>query len=121
LRDAFDADAFVDYPAGAGDVAAQFAYNHFDGGVTFVTFPRQKVALFEIGCFVRHLKLTPVLQLTKREIVDTAVGDENALFDWCELLVGRAQRQHQGSVRTDQSCRTSAQNEFTVQFQVFYF
>jgi hypothetical protein len=118
---AFDADAFVDYPSGPGAVTAQLAYNWFDGGATFVTLPRQNVALLEIGYFVRDLKLTPVFQLTKRAIVDTAPGDETrwsigANYWWAghnaniKAAFGRITPAGRG-----------AQNEFTVQFQVFYF
>jgi len=118
---AFDADAFVDYPSGPGAVTAQFAYNRFDGGTTFVTLPRQNVALLEIGYFVRDLKVTPVLQLTRRGIVDTAVGDETrwsigANYWWAghnaniKAAFGRINPAGRG-----------AQNEFTLQFQVFYF
>ena len=37
---AFAGDAFLDYPSGPGAVTAQFAYNRFDGGATFMTLPR---------------------------------------------------------------------------------
>jgi len=118
---AFDADAFVDYSSGPGAVTAQVAYDHFDGGATFVTLPRQNVAFFEIGYFVRDLKLTPVLQLTKRAIVNTTAGDETrwsvgANYWWAghnaniKAAFGRINPAGRG-----------ARNEFTVQFQVFYF
>jgi hypothetical protein len=118
---AFDADAFVDYPSGPGAVTAQLAYNRFDGGTTFVTLPRQNVALLEVGYFVRDLKLTPVVQLTKRGIVDTATGDETrwsigANYWWAghnanvKVAFGRIAPVGRGS-----------QNEFTVQLQVFYY
>jgi hypothetical protein len=118
---AFDADAFVDYPSGAGAVTAQFAYNRFDGGATFATLPRQDVTLLEIGYFIRDLKLTPVLQATRRAIVDTAIGDETrwsigANYWWAghnanvKVAFGRINPAGRG-----------AQNQFTMQFQVFYY
>ena len=118
---AFDADAFVDYPSGPGAVTAQLAYNRFDGGATFVTLPRQDVVFFEIGYFVRDLKLTPVLQVTKRAIVDTAIGDETrwsigANYWWAG---------HNANIKVAfgriNPAGRDAQNEFTVQCQLFYF
>jgi hypothetical protein len=118
---AFDADGFVDYPSGPGAITAQLAYNRFDGGATFVTLPRQDVVFLEIGYFIRALKLTPVLQVTNRAIVDTAIGDETrwsigANYWWAG---------HNANVKVAygqiNAVGRGAQNEFTLQLQVFYF
>ena len=118
---AFDADAFIDYPSGPGAITAQVAYNRFDGGSTFATLPRQNVAFFEIGYLVRSWKLTPVLQVTQRAIVETTAGDETrwsvgANYWWAG---------HNANVKAafgqiDATGR-DAQSQFTVQLQVFYF
>jgi len=118
---AFDADAFIDYPSDLGAVTAQVAYHHFDGGATFVALPRQNVAFLEIGYFVRALKLTPVLQVTKRAIVNATAGDETrwsigADYWWA----GHNANVKVAFGRIDPAGR-GAQNEFTVQLQVFYF
>lgn len=118
---AYDADAFVDYPAGPGAVTAQAAYNRIDGGRTLVALPRQHVAFVEAGYLLRALKLTPVLQFTRRAVVDTAAGDETrwsvgANYWWAA---------HNANIKAAFGRITpagrGAQNEFTVQFQVFYF
>jgi hypothetical protein len=118
---AFDADAFVDYPSGPGAITAQLAYNRFDGGATFVTLPRQDVVFLEIGYFIRALKLTPVLQVTNRAIVDTTIGDETrwsigANYWWAG---------HNANVKVAYGqinpVGRGPQNEFTLQLQVFYF
>jgi transposase len=118
---AYDADVFVDYPMGPGAVTAQVAYNRFDGGTTFLTLPRQNVAFAEGGYFLRTLKLTPVVQLSRRSIVDTANGDEihwsvGANYWWA----GHNANIKAAIGRIDPS-RGAAQNEFTVQLQVFYY
>jgi len=118
---AYDADAFVDYPAGPGAVTAQLAYNRFDGGATFGTLPKQNVTFLEAGYLLRSLMLTPVIQFARRAVVDTAVGDETrwsigANYWWAghnaniKLAFGRISPVGRG-----------AQNEFTIQLQVFYF
>jgi hypothetical protein len=73
---AYDADVFVGYPSGPGAITAQAAFNRIDGGRTFTTLPKQSVAFLEAGYFLRHLKLTPVLHFTRRDVVDTDNGDE---------------------------------------------
>jgi transposase len=118
---AYDADAFVDYPAGPGAVTAQLAYNRFDGGDTFLTLPKQNVALLELGYFLRDLKLTPVLQFTKRALVDTTLGDETR---W-SIGLNYWWAGHNANIKTAYGRidprGLKSQNEFTIQLQLFYF
>jgi hypothetical protein len=118
---AFDADAFVDYPVGPGAVTAQLAWNRFDGDTTFVALPKQNVMLLEVGYFLRALKLTPVLQFTNRGISGTDVGDETR---W-SIGVNYWWAGHNANVKTAYTRIDprvlAAQNEFTVQLQLFYF
>jgi hypothetical protein len=118
---AYNADAFVDYPAGPGAVTAQLAYNRFDGGGTFLTLPRQNVTLLELGYFFRDLKLTPVFQFTNRGIVDTPVGDQT---QWSVGVnywwAGQNANVKAAYGRIDPRV-SAAQNEFTIQLQLFYF
>src|SRR5439155_11356352 len=48
----YDADVFVDYPAGSGAITGQFDYNRFDGGTTLRTLPKQNDVLLEVGSLV---------------------------------------------------------------------
>jgi hypothetical protein len=118
---AYDADVFVDYPSGPGAVTAQAAYNRIDGGATFLTLPKQNVVLVELGYFVRDLKLTPVLQYTKRALVDTTIGDETR---W-SVGVNYWWAGHNANVKTAYSRidprGLAPQNGFTIQLQLFYF
>jgi len=118
---AYDADAFFDYPAGPGAITAQFDYNHFDGGDTLTTLLKQNDVLVEAGYLIRALKVTPVLQLSHRDLTDRSLGDENrtavgANYWWSG---------HNASVKalyTRIAPRgLDKQNEFTVQLQMFYF
>jgi Phosphate-selective porin O and P len=118
---AYDADAFVDYPLGPGAVTAQFAYNRFDGGDTFLTLLKQNVVLLEAGYFIRDLKLTPVFQFTNRDLVNTTVGGETR---W-SIGVNYWWAGHNANIKTAygriEPQGLASQNEFTVQLQLFYF
>jgi Phosphate-selective porin O and P len=117
----YDADAFIDLPAGPGAFTGQFDYNHFDGDVTFATLPRQHDYLLELGYLVAALKLTPVLQFSKRNIVDAAAGDET---HW-SVGLNYWRAGHNANVKAAYSrispAGASTQNEFTLQLQLFYF
>jgi hypothetical protein len=117
----FDTDLFIDYPLGPGAVTGQFDYNRFNGGTTLLALPKQNDILVEAGYFVQALKLTPVLQFVRRDIVTGSAGDEwrtsvGANYWWAgqnaNIKVAYTRITPQGLAR---------QNEFTVQFQVFYF
>jgi hypothetical protein len=118
---AYDADAFVDYPLGPGAVSAQFAYNRFDGGETFLTLLKQNVVLLEVGYFIRDLKLTPVFQFTNRDLVHSIVGGETR---W-SIGVNYWWAGHNANIKTAYGRidpqGLASQNEFTVQLQLFYF
>jgi transposase len=118
---AYDADAFVDHPLGPGAVTAQFDYNRFDGGRTFLMLPKQNVVLLEVGYFLRGLKLTPVVQFTNRGIIDTTVGDQT---QW-SIGVNYWWAAHNANIKTAYGRidprGLASQNEFTIQLQVFYF
>jgi len=118
---AYDGDLFVDYPAGPGAVTLQVDYNRFDGGTTLTTVPKQNEVLLELGYLITALKLTPVLQLVRRDIVDTTTGDENrwslgANYWWAA---------HNANVKVAfmriDPTGAATQKEFTIQLQFFYF
>jgi hypothetical protein len=118
---AYDADTFFDYPIGPGALTARLDYSHFDGGITFVTLPKQDDVLVEAGYLVRAAKLTPVLQWQHRNIAGTSVGDETrtsvgANYWWAA---------HNASVKAAYTRIAPAglgtQHEVTIQLQVFYF
>jgi hypothetical protein len=118
---AYDADAFVDYPLGPGAVTAQLAYNRFDGGDAFLTLSKQNVTLLELGYFLRDLKLTPVFQFTNRGIVDTRVGDQNQWSIGVNYWWAGQNANVKAAYGRIDPRGLAAQNEFTIQLQVFYF
>jgi hypothetical protein len=102
-------------------VTGQFDYNRFDGGTTLVALPKQNNVLVEAGYFVQALRLTPVMQFIRRNIVNTSAGDEwgtsiGANYWWAgqnaNIKAAYTRLSPQGLPR---------QNEFTVQLQLFYF
>jgi hypothetical protein len=117
----YDADAFLDYPAGAGAITGQFDYNYFDGDATLVTLPKQHNALVELGYLLPALKLTPVLQFTSRDITGTSNGDE---YHW-SIGLNYWWAGHNANIKGAYSrvspSGAATQNELTVQLQLFYF
>ncbi len=118
---AYDAGVFADYPLGPGAVTAQFAVDHFDGDVTLPSLRKQNDLLLEAGYLIRSLKLTPVLQVSHRDVVDVTAGDETrtsigANYWWAG---------HNANVKaayTNINPRgVPSQHEFTIQLQLFYF
>jgi hypothetical protein len=119
--DAYDVDLFVDHPLGAGAVTGQFDYNHLDGGTTLPTLPRQQDLLLELGYMIAAMKLTPFAQITHRDLVNTATGDETrtsvgASYWWS----GHNANIKAAYTRINPKILAS-QNEFTLQVQLFYF
>jgi hypothetical protein len=118
---AYDGDLFVDYPGGPGAVTLQFDYNRFDGGTTLTTLPKQDDLLFELGYLINALKLTPVLQLSKRDLVDLSAGDEQRWsFGVNYWWTGHNANIKAAYTRIEPN-GLPRQNEFTLQLQFFYY
>jgi hypothetical protein len=117
----YAADMFADLPAGPGAFTGQLDYNHFDGDVTFASLPKQHDVLLELGYLIAALRLTPVLQFSNRNIVDTATGDEN---HW-SVGMNYWWAGHNANIKAAYSRIApngqASQNELTVQLQLFYF
>ncbi len=117
---AYNVDFFFDHPLGPGALTTQVAYNHFDGGTTLPTLPDQHVVLVEAGYFLPALKLTPVLQFTRRDGRTASIADETRWSAGVNYWMAR----HNASVKAAYGRITgprAARNEFTVQLQVFYY
>lgn len=118
---AYDLDLFIDHPAGPGAVTAQVVYNRFDGRDTFLTLPKQDVVTVELGYFLPGLKLSPVLQVARRDSDGPLPGDETR---W-SIGVNYWLQRHNANIkaaygRIDPS-GLAARDQFTIQLQVFYF
>jgi hypothetical protein len=118
---AYDADVFFDHPLGPGAVTCQFDYNHFDGGSRLTTLPKQNDVLVEAGYLINALKLTPLLQFARRDVVGGSAGNDRitsfgANYWWAGLNANIKAAYTRLSPDGLQK-----QNEFTVQLQAFYF
>jgi hypothetical protein len=118
---AWDGDVFVDYPMGKGAFTGQLDYNFYNGGTFLTTLPKQHVIFGELGYLLKDYKLTPVLQFGTKDITATDTGDENrwsigANYWWAahnaNIKAAWGQIKPHGVERS---------NEFTVQFQFFYY
>jgi len=118
---AYDADVFLDYPLGPGAVTGQFDYNRFDGGVTLTTLRKQNDLLVEIGYLVSALKLTPVLQFARRDLVSQSVGDETRISIGANYWWAGHNANIKAAYTRIAPAGLGKQHEFTVQLQLFYF
>jgi len=118
---AWSGDAFLDYPMGAGAFTGQLDYNFYNGGTFLTTLPKQHVFFGEFGYLFKDYKLTPVLQLGAKDITGTDTGDDSrwsigANYWWAahnaNIKAAWGQIKPHGVERA---------NQFTVQFQFFYF
>ena len=118
---AYDGDLFVDYPTGPGAVTLQFDYNRFDGATLFATLPKQNDLLLEFGYLISALRLTPVLQFSRRDVIDLSTGDEQR---W-SLGLNYWWAAHNANIKAAfmriDPTGLARQNEFTLQLQFFYY
>jgi hypothetical protein len=126
---AYAGDVFFDYPVGGGNgITALADFIHYDGGVTFTTAAllKQDDLYAEAGFYVGSLKLMPFLRYEQQEYSD-------------DVNKGLNRRKYQGGVgwypygsnfnikagftRTDapDNPNVASTNQYTVQFQVFYY
>jgi len=118
---AYAADAFLDHPLGPGAITAQFDYNRFDGDVTFQTLPKQDVVLVELGYLVKPWRVTPVFQLTRRNLVNTHVGDQTQWSVGANYWWAGYNANVKAAYGRIEPRGLASQNEFTVQLQLYYF
>lgn len=118
---AYDVDGFLDLPAGPGVITAQADYHRIDGDVTFPTLPKQDIVLVEAGYMIRKLKLTPVVQFNWRGIVDTNVGDEKRWSVGANYWWSAHNANVKAAYGRIDPRGLPEQNQFTVQFQLFYY
>jgi len=117
----YDADVFVDWPTGGGAFTGQLDYNHFDGDVTFPTLPLQHDVLLELGYLISTIRLTPVVQFSNRDIIDTSKGDEHRWSVGLNYWWAGHNANIKGAYSRINPSGSSSQNEFTIQLQLFYF
>jgi hypothetical protein len=118
---AYASDVFVDYPLGRGAMTGQFDYSRFDGGSMLRTLSKQNDVLLELGYMIGSAKLMPVLQVARRDLVDTSRGDENRISVGANYWwAGHNANIKAAYTRIDPAGLT-IQHEFTIQLQLFSF
>ena len=81
----------------------------------------QHDVLVEVGYLISSLKLTPVLQFSNRDVVDTTKGDENHWSIGLNYWWAAHNANVKGAYSRINPNGALAQNEFTIQLQLFYF
>jgi hypothetical protein len=118
----YDADAFVDLPLGsASAITAQFDYNRLNGRNTLTAIPDQHDWLAEAGWLIRRVRLTPFVQLTRRDLVDLSAGDEHRESAGLAYWWAAHNTTVKGAYTRITPSAAASQNEFTVQLQVFVY
>ena len=117
----YDADAFFDHPMGPGAVTAQFAYNRFDGGTMAPTLSKQDDILVEGGYWIEALKLTPVLQVSHRDLVNRSTGDETRVAVGANYWWAGHNANIKALYTRIAPSGLGDQHEFTAQLQLFVF
>jgi hypothetical protein len=118
---AYDADVFAEYPFGPGAFTGQLDLTRFDGDVTLSSLRKQNDVLLELGYLLRAIKLAPVLQFVHRDIVDPIAGDETRTSIGANCWwAGHNANIKAAYIHIDPK-GFSAQHEFTIQLQFFYF
>jgi len=119
---AWDADVFFDRPLGhAGALTAQFDYNRFDGQTFLTTVPKQNDVLVEAGYYVTALKLMPYVQFANRDVTDTSTGDDKRVSVGLNYWLAGHNANIKGAYTRLKTNGLPDRNEWTVQFQFFYF
>ena len=118
---AYAADIFAEYPAGPGAFTGQFDYNRFDGGRTFPALPKQNDFLLEAGYLINAVKVTPVFQFARRDIVDLSNSGEKRFSLGANYWWAGHNANIKGAVTRIVPTGLTTQTEFTVQLQLFYF
>jgi phosphate-selective porin O/P len=117
----YDADAFFDHPVGPGAVTAQFGYNRFDGGTMVPTLAKQDDILVEAGYWIGAVKLTPVLQVARRDLANQSAGDETRVAAGANYWWAGHNANVKALYTRIAPSGLGHQNEVTVQLQVFVF
>ena len=125
---AYAGDVFFDYPVGANGITAQADYIHYDGGATFPTAAlfKQDDLYAEAGFFISAAKVMPFIRYEQQKYSDDVNKGLNRTkyqggFGWYPY--GSNFNIKAGFTRTDapDNSKVASTNQYTVQFQVFYY
>lgn len=117
-------DFFFDHPVGNGDgITLQVDYIRYDGGKTFTTLLKQNDSFAEFGYYLSSVKVMPFLRYEKQNFSDSVNEPKNqtryqAGFGYYPY--GYNFNVKAGYTRIAPKVGTKT-NEFTIQFQLFYF
>jgi hypothetical protein len=102
-------------------VTAQFDYNRMNGRSTLPAIPDQHDWFGEAGWLFEPVRLMPFVQLARRDIVSTSAGDEHRESIGVAYWWAAHNTSVKGAFTRITPSGPPAQNEFTIQLQVFVF
>ena len=118
---AYAADFFLDIPLKHGAVTTQVDLMHFDGGNFLKSLKDQDSALFEAGFLIGKTNLQPVVQLTQRNYADDGSPDETRYGAGINYFIKGHNANVKAIFHRNAIDGIDPANQFTLQFQFFYF
>lgn len=113
-------DAFFDHPLGKGVLTTQADVIRFDGGSFLKSLPEQTETLVEGGYLIGATRFQPIVVYGKRNFDHGGIDETRYGAGINYFLSGHNANVKAQYVRVKPD-GTSASNQFTVQFQVFYY
>jgi hypothetical protein len=123
---AFSSDLAAAIPVRGGDeIGGQVQFVRYQGGEKFLTIPQQNDVLVEAAYYTRKYKVQPFAKFEDQEFT----AAPNALKDWDKWGGGLNYYLHGQNLKLTlqlqrafpQNSPNKPSNEFSIQFQVFYF
>ena len=116
-------DAYVDIPTPFGSVQGTVGYTHADGGAYVTALPKEDFFLADFGVYAKSVKVGPWIRYERRNYADAALNGKNEARYWAgigwfpygynfNLKAGWCHVEPNAGITT---------NQYTLQFQVFYF
>jgi hypothetical protein len=134
---AYAGDVFFDFPIGGGNgITAQVDYIHYDGGLTFgldAPAATKNAALYkqddiyaEAGVYIKPLKLLPFLRYESLKYADDVNKPLNRNkyqvgFGWYPYGANFNIKAGYSRLEAPDNSLVASTNQYTVQFQLFYY
>lgn len=106
---------------GGDEAGGQFQYFHYDGGNKFLTIAKQNDYMLEGAYYSRALKLQPFTKFESQGFVDPTLKDLHRWGAGVNYYVHGQNLKFTVQYLRAEPRNSHGTNEFTAQFQVFYF
>lgn len=116
----YSADLFASIPLGDGSIESTLQYQYIDGDRTFPTIPVQNTFDIDLGYYIKAIKLAPLVRYEQRVYNGQQTRDEYRLCAGLNWYLFKHNLNLKGLYQRITPKTGPAQNEFTIQLQLFY-